>query len=1042
MTNHFVCKLSVVCLLLALMSLPMMAQTGNQGSIEGVVMDPSGAVVAGANLTAINSATGARFTTASDSSGIYSFPIIPVGTYQVVAEHAGFAKLTEKDVVVNVGARLTLPLTMRVASQSEAVTVMGTAPLVETTRSQVSSTVTEQQISSLPVNGRNFIDFALLTPGVNRDPRLGDISFGGLRGTQNSLMVDGSDNNNNFFGQTTGRTGSGRAPYQFSQDAVQEFQVNTNGYSAELGRAGGAVINVITKSGSNQVHGGMFWYYRDRSMDAGNPFIKLNNEFAAKPAAIHPPYHFNQFGGSLGGPVIKDKLFWFFDYDGQRNTQPNVVFYTPPVIAAPSPFQTLALNYLSARSGSWNSTANENDYLTKLDWTINAKNQLSFRVNDQRFTGQGQEFSGPQVSSEHTGASLVQTDNAALQVTSSITPNWINVGRFAFVHDNEPGQANSINPEATIRDSKLSNGQTILQIGRNFFSPRATREDRYEYGDAVTYAIHHHTLKTGVDVIHDRIFNFFPGTSNGSFTFNTLENFGRSLCLGGLATTPAVACQPLTSDGSSYTQNFFGPGTSGPITKPNLFDFAVYAQDEWRIRRNLTLNLGVRYDIDTYDQPTVQNPTALAAGINTASIHKDYNNVAPRVGFAWTPSRSDDRLVVRGGYGVFYSRTPSILLSTAFSQNGLSVQNRTTGNVALFPSYPNSLCGAVNAAGTSCAPPAILAVGSPPIIMVFAPNYQQPYVQQFNLGTEYQVAKDLSVSVGYLGVKGTRLQQVRDINQFFPTPQTIFLGTNALTYLKYSALRPNPNFNRIESIQSEAASNYNALVVQVNKRFSHNFQAQVAYTYSHAIDNAPDATAVVPQSSDDAKLVQSSLQPSLDRASSANDVRNRMVVNGVWDLNYGHNLPGFARAVISNWQLSGIFTAQGGQPFSGLVSSDLNNDGNRSTDRQPGVGRDTFRLPANYSLDPRITRTVKMGESMRLQVFAEAFNILNHFNYFSAKTNEYKVGTGAACAAGATPCLLPLNLATAGANAFALPISVLGGTPVERTIQLGARFSF
>src|SRR5581483_10246656 len=211
-----------------------------------------------------NTGTGAGFTTVTSDTGYFRFPVIPVGTYELNASRAGFAAYTQKGIDVAVGAKVNLPIALAVAGQTQKIEVTAEQPVVETTRTQVSSTVDDRSVSELPVNGRNFMDFVLLTPSVVKDVRGGDLSFAGLRGTLNSLTIDGTDNNNTFFGQTLGRTGSGRAPYQFSQDAVQEFQVNTNGYSAEFGRAGGAVINVITKSGTNTFHGAGFEFFRDR----------------------------------------------------------------------------------------------------------------------------------------------------------------------------------------------------------------------------------------------------------------------------------------------------------------------------------------------------------------------------------------------------------------------------------------------------------------------------------------------------------------------------------------------------------------------------------------------------------------------------------------------------------------------------------------------------------------------------------------------------------------------------------------------------------
>src|SRR2546421_5303091 len=263
---------------------PSVWPQANQGTIEGIIVDQSGAALAGARLTGTNDATGIHFQTTSDSNGLFTFPVLPVGTYTIEVEHPGFAKLMQKNITVSVGARLNVNLSLALGGQTQSVAVTDDPPIVETTRSQVSSTVNDVAIETLPTNGRNFINFVLLTPGVTLDVRGGDISFAGQRGTLNSLIVDGSDNNNTFFGQSVGRTGSGRAPYQFSEDAVQEFQVNSNSYSAELGHAGGAVINVVTKSGTNDIHGAAFEFFRDRSLNANDPINKINGRRKS-------PYH-------------------------------------------------------------------------------------------------------------------------------------------------------------------------------------------------------------------------------------------------------------------------------------------------------------------------------------------------------------------------------------------------------------------------------------------------------------------------------------------------------------------------------------------------------------------------------------------------------------------------------------------------------------------------------------------------------------------------------------------------------------------------------
>src|SRR5258708_11457303 len=272
------------------------AQESGGATINGTVTDPSGGLISGAKITATQPATGTRRTTQTSSAGLYSLSALPVGTYDVTVESTGFKQAKFAAVPVSVGAVVTLDAHLEVGAAQEVVDVSGDAPVVETTRTQTSTVVSQRAISDLPIHGRNFLDFAVLTPGVVRDPsRGGDLSFGGQRGTANSLTVDGSDANNVFFGQSTGRAGTGRSPYSFSQDAVQEFQVSANGYAAEVGRAGGGVINVITKSGSNDIHGTIFEFFRDKSMNANTWANNHGNGGKGLPKGA---YHFNQFGGN------------------------------------------------------------------------------------------------------------------------------------------------------------------------------------------------------------------------------------------------------------------------------------------------------------------------------------------------------------------------------------------------------------------------------------------------------------------------------------------------------------------------------------------------------------------------------------------------------------------------------------------------------------------------------------------------------------------------------------------------------------------------
>lgn len=1034
-------KKTAAIFVLVLFSAVAIAQVGNQASLEGTVTDSTGAVVPGATLSATNTATGAKFTVDSNQDGLFRFALLPVGTYTLRVAKQGFAEQVRNDVPVTVGSKLNVDFKLNVTGKAEVVNVTEQLPLVETTRTTVSSTVDAASVAELPVNGRNFLDFVLLTPGVTRDVRTGDLSFAGQRGTLNSLTVDGADDNNTFFGQTTGRTGSGRAPYQFSQDAVQEFQVNTNGYSAELGRAGGAVINVVTKSGTNTFHGSAFEYYRDRGLAANDPIVKLNHALNPALSLRKPGYHFHQFGGGLGGPIIKNRAFFFFDYDGQRNTQLNPVTLILPTIAAPDSFQAAAIKYLQDRSGSWSRGLNQDTYLLKGDVAVTNRNQASVRWNRQSFNGLGFESGGSNVAGEHTGASIVKSDSIVGQLTSTLTNSAVNVARYQYQIDDEPGLANTNLPEANV---KQNNGSTILTVGRNFFSPRGTTIHRHQVADTLTLTHGRHTFKVGADFIHDDILNFFPGNFSGSYTFACLENFGRSLAGQPLIISPALGCPANTSNpaipADQFVQAFAGAGTTGATTHPNIFEASWFVQDDWRVRRNLTLNLGLRWDLEDTAKPPIDNPVAAAAGIHTNVLPLDTLNFGPRFGFAWTPGASDTT-VVRGGYGIFYGRTPSIMVGTAHSNNGINVGTLTFRG-AQMPSYPNTICGAP-VDSPACPAPSTGAAAIP-AIFVMAPNYHEPMVQQANLNIEHELAHDLSVTIGWQMVKGNRLQRTRDINLGTPTAVTATIAgtTQTVTYMRYPSARRILAFGRISEFESSANSLYHGMFIQLKKRMSHNFQGTISYTWSHAIDDVPDATAVVPSSSDDAKMLFDPNCIRCDRASSYNDQRHRFVLSGVWTLNYANAWSAVPKAILGGWEISAILTAQSGQPYFGLVSGDPNGDGNSFTDRLPTQGRDAFVLPATWSLDPRFSKTVNVTERAKLQLFVEAFNILNHFNVLAVKPTEYVFSSGT----------LLLTPQFTGINAFQLPTSPGSGSiypfagPAQlngaRIFQLGARVSF
>jgi outer membrane receptor protein involved in Fe transport len=973
------------------------------GNIEGRVVDSNGAVVPNASVKATNQDTGLEKSATADSDGNYRVVFLPPGKYTVTAAAPGFGDVKSSDITVTVGGKTTLDVSLSPAGVSNnQVTVTGEST-IETTRTSISTTVDQKAIENLPINGRNFQDFATLTPGVIRDPRGGDLSVGGQRGTLNSLQVDGVDNNNTFFGQALGRGGV-RPPYQFSEESVQEFQVNQNGFSAEFGRAGGAVINVVTKSGTNQFHGGGFEYFRKEALNANDPVNKANESRRGLPNK-RPPSKINQFGGRIGGPIVENRAFFFFTYDGQRSNVPQLLD-VPNLSVQPANIQALLLPKLN----TYQVGRNQDVFLVKSDIALNSSNQLSIRYNHQGFVGKNNENNGTLSAEEHSGDSLVKSDTVSGTLTSTLTRTLVNEFRFQLARDKEPGQANSDQPEAVI-----NTGAGNLNLGRNNFSPRETTIKRVQLIDNLSYLKGKSNYKFGIDVNFDRILNFFPGLFSGSYTFPSYASFGNN--------AP-----------TAFTQNFAGAGTTGGTTHPDSSDYAFFAQDDLRLTSKLTLNLGVRYDYQKLACPKVQNtdPLLLSNGLDTSRCPSDKNNIAPRLGFSYA---LDEKTVIRGGYGIFYARTPAIVLGTAHSQNGINVTGINFTSAAAIAAaglvYPNIL--AAPPAGTS----------ANPNLYLFDKNYQQPFVHQARAGIEREVVKNLSISATYLYYRGEDLTRTRDINLSTPVPFTA-TGPDGQVYTfdRFPSARPisrpagtGLSYNRISIFESTATSEYNGLAIQATQRFSKGFQFIAAYTFSKANDSRPDQTTVV-VGADDSKIVQNQLNPQLDYGRSDVDLRHRFVFSPVYETGrFTRSENKVARALLSDYIFSGIVQAQSGSPYSAVVGNDPNNDGNRSNDRLPGTARNQFTTPSVFQVDARITRAIHFTEMKYISLIVEAFNVFNRSNVASANNTFFNlVGTTLVAPSATTAFGTP--------RSFSSPASGTTTFVTPRQLQLAIKFNF
>lgn len=997
-----IARVCALFLLQIALSFTVLAQSqATTGNIEGRVLDPKEAAVPGASVTATNLETGLEKTATTNDEGIFRIILLPPGRYTVRASATGFST-SETKVEVTVGSMTPLDVALSVGGASGTVTVESDPPVVETSRTSVATTINQRSIDNLPINGRNFQDFATLSPGVVRDPRGGDLSVGGQRGTFNSLQVDGVDNNNTFFGQAMGRGGV-RPPYQFSEESVQEFQVNQNGFSAEFGRAAGGIINVVTKSGTNEFHGGAFEYFRDEALNANDPINKAN-QFRRGAPNKRSPVKIHQFGGRVGGPIVRNKAFFFFTYDGQRADVPQIVDVnlstTPAAVQA----------RLAPKIGTYQVGRKQDVFLGKADIHLNDANQLSLRYNHQGFTGQNNENNGPLSAEEHSGDSLVKSDTFSGNLTSTLTARLINEFRFQLARDKEPGQANSADPEAIIT---IVTG-TNLSIGRNNFSPRETTIKRVQFIDNISYLRGRSNWKAGLDFNFDRVFNFFPGVFSGTYTFPSAAAFN-------------------TNTPSAYAQNFPGTGTSGATTEPNLSEYAFFVQNDFRATSKLTLNLGVRYDYQGMACPTVRNPDPLLLnnGVDTSNCPKDKNNFAPRTGFSYSP---DEKTAIRGGFGIYYNRTPAIVLGTAHSQNGINVTGinlNAAGIVAAGLTYPNILT----------APPAGTAAN--PNLFLFAPDYVQPYVQQGRLGVERQFGRNLSVSATYLYYHGLHLTRTRDINLPAPTPLTITTGGQSYTFQRFGAVRPisrttGLSYNRIQFFESASKSLYHGLAFQATQRLTKGFQFIAAYTYSKAKDDRPDQTMVV-VGADDAKVVENQISPGLDYGRSDTDLRHRFVFSPVYEwgkISWSEN--SVVRAFFSDFGISSIAQFQSGTPYSALVSNDPNNDGNRANDRLPGTVRNQFTTPAIYQIDARLTRSIRFNEDMRIRLILEAFNVFNHPSVATVNNTFFAFAT----TGGGTLTPPPFLTAFGTPRTFGSPASGTTTFVTPRQLQLAIKFDF
>ncbi|MGH9555288.1 MAG: TonB-dependent receptor [Terriglobales bacterium] len=987
----------VLCGLLMMLAANAFAQDASTSAVWGTVFDPTGARVSGAQVKAVNSRTGVERSTQTDAEGMFSFQFLPAGEYSVEVSAAGLTTQRHTGLKLEVGGLVQVDFRLTVAGLQQVVTVEAQVPQVESTTGQVSSVIDQRAIEDLPLNGRRFSDLALLTPGVSQDPRslnstaTGDLAFGGVRGFQSSFLVDGADNNNAFFGQARGRY---RAPHQFSTEVVQEFRVSSNTYGAELGRAGGAVVNVVTKSGANQTHGGLFYYLRHSGVAAQHPFV------GSKPRDRQ-----HQFGFTLGGRLSRNRIFFFGGFDQHIFRVPTVVrFADGSLVIVPGPgdfeFNDQALVFdaaqqLSLLGGEFRSAQLGNSGFFKLDISLSPRHYLAGRISTSRYSGENNVFLDPTspvtgfaVSSN--GEESVHTESVVVSLTSALSFRSTSHLRVQFSRDRQNSTAHS--PEVRTRISDVLEG-----FGRSSILPRQTDEHRLHLAETLSFDGRRHSFKFGGDLSLVTISNFFPLLFGGQYIFddirvNPFTFVPQTL---GLRITPLRAFAHTVP--RFYLQNF-GAAESLPDTR----EYALFAQDAIRVTDRFALTVGVRWDLQTFrSDRLVSNPLWPDSG----RVPTDTNNFAPRLGFAWSIGDKQP-LVIRGGTGIFYTRIPQIYNSAIETQNGLArthlfLDNSKSADQAAFPTYPNpvAVCGLQ---ATTCEVPASVASRLTSEISAFAPNFQTPFVHQASLTLEREIAKRFAISGSYLYVHGQHLIRARDVNLPPPIPllYPVFndAGTEFLDEFFEVAsfgtwefsnqgpdcpilpcvndvVRPLPGVGPINVFESAASSVYHGFTFSARRRMTGGLYFRLAYTLARAIDDTQDALVAGRPG-----LVQNSFATRAERGSSVTDQRHRFVASWIYETRWFHrDRPGLSKA-FNDWKLAGVVTAGSGRPVNARTFGDANRDTNTDNDRLPGVARNSFVGPDYATVDLRLSRRILLSKKFKLDLMVEAFNTFNRAN--------------------------------------------------------------
>ena len=1008
------------------------AQTSNTGAVTGVVKDERGGLVPGASVKLINIGTNAERTTVTSGEGTYEISQLVPGAYRMEVEAPNFAKYVQEQVTVNVLSRVTIEPELKPAGSVGQVTVTAeNTPLVETTKTDVSGVIDQRRLESLPVNGRSFASLAILIPGATLEPsfdptkaRVGTFSIGGSTGRNINVTIDGGDNKDNAVGGIL---------QNFSMEGIQEFALSTQRFSAANGRSGGALLSVVSKSGTNKLHGSAFGFFRDDKLNANAPALlaKVNpGLFPNSSDAVKPPFSRQQFGGSIGGPIKPDKAFFFGTVERTRERGNSIV---PGVdqakIAKLQSFGYKAVQFLPQPFNDW-------QYTVKGDVNLSPKHSLVLR-----FAGQNNDALNDQA-----GFLIVRTDlsggneslntlyNFLVNETWTVNQNTVNQFTYQFsTFDNR------INATTNLNLLAFPDG---LLLGRNGNVPQQTLQKKHQFRDDLTWNHGNHGFKFGGD------FTKIP-TLGGLFAFNSAPEYDFNFNADEIAANPGqfpqgfnttqvlpgpITCATFVGTSTCTAAQLAGNGVvaqvvlSGGDPSFNLREgatqFAFYVQDDWKINPKFTLNFGVRYDVDfgfVDNAHAAENRAYRALKIiGSKFAHKvvqdDKNNFSPRIGFAWD-FRGNARSVVRGGYGIYYDQSFLNVPLFAVQQS----------NPEIYATFFNDGANL----SISSPPPAIPRPLNNPLSgtrgRMLDPDFESPYTQQFNLGFAQEVGKNMALEFDYVHILGLHEFTGFDINPRIgplinaqrgdPSPGRILAPLFAAHAAELTAAFGTPTpFGRITVAQSDGRSRYDAFTASFKRRYAKKYQLNAHYTYSKS-QAWFGATA-------DFGLQAQNLFKKWDPINfgpTAEDERHRFVLSGIFDLPW-------------DLQVAPILQLGSARPYSIFPACvcDINKDG-VTNDREsinPGVN-DQVKVPQNslrgdnfLQLNVRVSKFFKWGETKKLGLFFEAFNVFNTGNY----GNSFQNVTG-------TPDFgKPINFF--GATGFSEPL----GIPFQA--QLGVRFNF